>query len=68
MGFNQVLPLQANVDLGTMAMKGYSHPPKLQHFWNLTIRLLSVKSGTLVGGRSYPSAEVQSVYSTFPAD
>ena len=38
---------------------------KLQDYWNLTIRLFSVLSKTLVSGRgSYPSAEVQSVYST----
>ena len=43
-------------------------PPKLQHCWNLTIRLFSVISRTLVGGMSYPSAEKQSVYSTAPAD
>ena len=30
--------------------------------------LLSVINRTLVGGWSYPSAEVQSVYSTTPAD
>ena len=36
---------------------------------NLTIRLFSVISRTfIVGGRSYPSAEKQSVYSTAPAD
>ena len=36
------------VDLGAMAMKGYSRFPKLQHCWNLTIRLFSVISRTLV--------------------
>ena len=46
-----------------MAMKGYSA------YWNLTIRLFSVIFRALVGGRgSYSSAEVQSVYSTAPAD
>ena len=39
----------------------------LQHYWNLTIRLFSVISGHLLGEGSYPSAEVQSVYSTAPA-
>ena len=39
------------------------HSPKLQHYWNLTIRLFSVISRTLIGG-SYPSAEMQLVYST----
>ena len=36
--------------LGVMAMKGTPHSPKLQHYWNLTIRLFSVISRTLVGG------------------
>ena len=48
--------------------RGTPHSPKLQHCWNLTIRLFSVISRTLVGGGSYPSAEKQSVYSTAPAD
>ena len=39
----------------------------LQHYWNLTIRLFCVVSRILDGG-SYSSAEVQSVYSTPPAD
>ena len=30
------------VDLGVMAVKGTPHSPKLQHYWNLTIRLFSV--------------------------
>ena len=50
MGPYQVLPLRARVDLGAMAMKGYSTFPKLQHSWNLTIRLFSVISRTLVRG------------------
>ena len=48
--------------------RGAPHSPKFQHRWNLTIRLFSVISRTLVGGGSYPSAEVQLVYSTAPAD
>ena len=64
-----MLPLRARVDLGAMAIKGYSAFPKLQHLWNLTIRLISVIYRTFVGGgASNPSAEVQSVFSTFPAD
>ena len=55
-------------ELGAMAIKWYStHSPKLQHYWNLTIRLFSVISNTLVG-EFYPSAEMQSVNSTAPAD
>ena len=30
--------------------RGTPHSPKLQHYWNFTIRLLSVISWTLVGG------------------
>ena len=52
--------------------RGTLHSPKLQHYWNLTIRLFNVISRTLVGqtGRegSYPSAENQSVYSTAPTN
>ena len=51
-----------------MAMKGYSHSPKLQHYSNFTIRLFNVISGLSLGRRSYPSAEKQSVYSTAPAN
>ena len=49
--------------------RGATHSPKLQHYWNLTIRFFSVISSTLmVGGGSYPFAEVQSMYSTAPAN
>ena len=44
------------------------HSPKLQNYWNLTIRLLNVISRTLVVGGSYSSVEKQLVYSTAPAD
>ena len=46
-GTYQVLPLWARVDLGAMAMKGYSTFPK--HYWSLTIKLFSVISRTLFG-------------------
>ena len=59
-----MLSLQVRVDLRIMTMKGYSpHSSKLQN-WNFTIRLFSVISRTLIGGGSYPSAEMQSVNST----
>ena len=49
--------------------RGTPHSPKIQHCWNLTIRLFSViYSEHLLGGWSYPSAEKQSVYSTATAD
>ena len=66
-----MLPLRARVELGAMALKGYSafKDPKIQYYWNLTIRLLSVIFRTLVGSRgSYLSSEKQSVYSTAPTD
>ena len=56
----QVLPFRARVDLEAMAMKGFSHSPKLQHHWNLTIKLFSFIYGPTLAG-SYPSSEVQSV-------
>ena len=58
-----MLPLRDRVDLGVMAMND-PHSPMLLHYWNLTIRLFSIISTTLVEGGSYPSAEMQSVYST----
>ncbi len=39
------------------------HSPKLQHYWNLTIRLFHVISRTPSLGRSYSSVGMQSVYS-----
>ena len=58
------------MDLGVMAMKGYATFTKAPEILgNLTIRLFSINIRILVGeGGSYPSAEVQSVYSTAPAD
>ena len=50
----QVQPLQAKVDLGVMAMKGYPASPKLLHYWNLTIRLFNVISRTLIEGKVLP--------------
>ena len=58
-----MLPRRARVDLGVMAIKGYSAgllEPRHQ--------IASVISRTLVGDGFYPSAEMQSVYSTPPAD
>ncbi len=46
----QVLPFRARVDLGAMAMKGYSAFTKQQHYWNLTKRLPVIISGTLLRG------------------
>ena len=64
-----MLPLQARVDLGAMAIKGYSAFPQ-----NFSIAgtspsdcLVSYPEHSL-GVGSYPSAEKQLVYSTAPAD
>ena len=51
------------MNLGEMAIKGYPTFPELQHYWSLTNRLFCVISETLVM-EVYPSAEMQSVYST----
>ena len=45
-----MLPFQARVDLGAMAIKGYSASPKPQYYWSLTVRMFSVISKTFVGG------------------
>ena len=47
---------------------GNKHSPTLHHYWNLTMRLFGVIYRTIVVLGSYPSAEMQSVYSTAPAD
>ena len=56
------------MDLDVIAKMGSPHSPKLQHYWNLTIRLFTVITRTLVKEGSYPSAEVQWVYSIAQAD
>ena len=55
---------------GSMAIKGCPYSPTPQHYWDLTISLFNVISRTfvVVVGGLYPSAEVQSVYSTAPAN
>ena len=64
----QVLPLQARVDLGAMAMKGLSAFPQSSGITGtLPSRCLVLYPGYSLG-ESYPSAEMQSVYSATPAD
>ena len=49
--------------------RGTLHSPKLQHHWNLTIRLFSVIFKTLIGvGDLITLQRKQLVYSTAPAD
>ena len=52
-----MLPLRARVDLGAMAIKGYS----------AFLKAL-LEPHNQIGGGSYPSAEKQSVYSTASAN
>ena len=59
-----MLPLRARVDLGAIAMKGYSAFPKAQT--SPSDCFVSYLGHSL--GGSYPSAEKQSVYSTAPAN
>ena len=62
---DQVLPLQARVDLEWQ--RGMLHSPKLQHYWSLTIRFLVSYPEHLLEAGSYPSAEMQLVCFTTPA-
>ena len=64
----QVLPLWARVDLGEMAITGYSAVPRSSNITEASQSncLVSYSGHSLMG--SYPSVEKQSVYSTAPAD
>ena len=69
MGSYQALSLRLRLDLGAMAMKGYSAFPKLQHYWNLTIRFFVSYIRTLVVFVCvFFTADMQSVYFTALAD
>ena len=48
-GPDQVPPLKAWVNLGVMAMKGYSAFPRFQHYWGLIIRWFNVITRTFMG-------------------
>ena len=63
----QVLPFRAKVDLGAMAMKGLSAFPKAPASLEPHHQIVLCHIQDTHGG-SYPSAEVQSVYSTTPAN
>ena len=62
-----MLPHRVGVDLGAMAMKGYSAFPKAPALLE-THHQFSVISGHSLGVGSYHSAEVQSVYFIVPAN
>ena len=63
-----MLPLQARMDQDVMAMKGYSAFPKAPALLKPHHQIVYVISRTLIWWESYLSAEMQSVYSTVPAD
>ena len=48
--------------------RGNLHSPKLQHYWNLIIRLFSHISGHSLGEGLTPLQMMQLVYSTVPTD
>ena len=64
---DQMQPLRAGADLGAMAIKGYSTFPKSSGITGASPDCLVSYAGHLLG-KSYPSAEMQSVYSIAPAD
>ena len=64
----QVLPLQARVDLGAMAMKRCSIFPKAPALLEPHHQTVKCHIKNTCWGGGYPSAEVQSLYSTAPAD
>ena len=62
-----MLSLQARMDQGVIAMKGYSAFPKVPVLLEPRYQIVwSHMQDTLWGGVSFPSAEMQSVYSTAP--
>ena len=60
--------LQFKVDLRIIVTKGYSTFPKAPGLETYQQIQFSVITKILRGGRSYPTAEVQSASSTAPAD
>ena len=63
-----MLPLWARVDLGAMAMKGYSALPKAPAILEPYHQIVYCHIQDTHCGGSYPSAEMQPVYSTAPAN
>ena len=65
----QVLPLRARVDLGAMAMKGYTAFPKAPALLKPHHQFVSYQvMHTRWAGESYPSKEMQLVYFTSPVN
>ena len=67
-GPDQVLPFRARVYLRAMAMRGCSAFPKAPASLVPHHQIVYCHKQDTHWGGSYPSAEVQSVYSTAPAD
>ena len=63
----QLLPLRTRLDLGMMAINEYPVFPKALVLLKPHHQIFGVIPSTLVG-ESYPSLEMQSVYSAAPAD
>ena len=63
-----MLPLRARVDMGVMAMKGYSAFPKAPALLEPSGCLMSYLGHAWWGRGSYPSVEVQSVYTITSAN
>ena len=61
----QMLPLRARVDLAAMLMKGYSAFPKAPALHEPDHQIVSLYPRHLLAG-SYPSADMQLVYSRAP--
>ena len=61
-----MLPLRARVDLGAIAMKGYSKFPKAPALLEAHYQIVILD--TRWGGSYPPPSKVQSVYSTAPAE
>ena len=62
----QVLPLQVRVDLGAMEIRVLCIPQSSKTGASLSDGLMAYPGCSL--GESYPSAEIQLVYSTAPAN
>ena len=60
----QVQPLRARLDLGVMAIKGYSAFPKVPALLEPQHQIVLCHIQDTRCGGSYPSAEIQLVYST----
>ena len=67
---DQVLPHRVRVELGVMAIKGYSTLPQSSSITaaSLSDCLMSYLEHWLAGGGSYPAAGMQSAYSTAPVE